>query len=533
MIRPLALGIAVALLLGTGCSARSEPRVVDGVAYGTTRVQFRDRWWHFYERGLSWAAGGFHAEAEADLRACLKQRASDSRRARTYGCRFVQCFAHRELAAVLIATGRLDEAADELRLSLAQEPSAKAEYLLRQITSAGGPLPGGVPSRLTLASLAPAAGGVAVAGRWQAALGTVLWLVPAAGAPQPVPTAADGTFAVTATDGSALATGPREATEAAQLAPLADIALPPAAPRLRLDGPTDGDAITGACGWWRWHGEAAGGLARLRVLDGEGATLRELALSGVGAGGMVDVPLPPGEHALAFELVAADGAIGRTTVSVTARPTPDQDRRLRATALLLPLMDPRAAAGARAPDDAGVQAAVVGDARLRLIDRRVDGRLERELALADAGWIAPGTAARAGGRLGARYCIAGTVGRGHGDIECWLRLIHVATGEVVATADAYAIVRDAGDEDAFYAAVAARLRQAFPVLSGGYAGLKEELRLDLGERDGVVELMRFHLVDGEAERVVGTVEVVDARRESAEVRVIDGAPGALARAISE
>ncbi|MBA3847299.1 MAG: hypothetical protein H0X45_11750 [Planctomycetes bacterium] len=180
-----------------------------------------------------------------------------------------------------------------------------------------------------------------------------------------------------------------------------------------------------------------------------------------------------------------------------------------------------------------MQAAVVGDARLRLIDRRVDGWLERELALADAGWIAPSTAARAGERIGARYCIAGTVGRGHDDIECWLRLIHVATGEVVATADAYTIVRDAGDEDAFYAAIAARLRQAFPVLEGSYAAHKEAIRIDLGERDGVVKHMRFHLVDGEAERVVGTVEVVDAQRETAEVRVLDGAPRGRVRAISE
>ena len=82
------------LLLLAGCGARGgpEPREKDGVLYGVTERPFRGRWWHHYERGVSFALGGFHAEAEQDFRTVLRLRHGDSRRARTYGLHFVQCF---------------------------------------------------------------------------------------------------------------------------------------------------------------------------------------------------------------------------------------------------------------------------------------------------------------------------------------------------------------------------------------------------------------------------------------------------------
>ena len=113
-----------------GCTRTPQAVTVDGATYGTTQLPFRGRWWHYYERGVSWALGGFYEQAEADFRKCLSLRGSDSRRARTYGFHFVQCFAHRELAAVLIAQNvELDEARRLLQRSIAQEPSAKAQWL--------------------------------------------------------------------------------------------------------------------------------------------------------------------------------------------------------------------------------------------------------------------------------------------------------------------------------------------------------------------------------------------------------------------
>jgi hypothetical protein len=138
VIRGIALLWALgALVAMCGCSRRHdlEPRVVDGVAYGVTGAPFRGRWWHYYERGISWAEGGFLQEAEADFRKSLDLRWTDSRRARTYGMRFSQYFAHRELGAVLLRLGRDGEAESELRLSLDQERSAKAQALLERISA--------------------------------------------------------------------------------------------------------------------------------------------------------------------------------------------------------------------------------------------------------------------------------------------------------------------------------------------------------------------------------------------------------------
>ncbi|HEX3135262.1 MAG TPA: hypothetical protein VHX44_16975, partial [Planctomycetota bacterium] len=134
------LGIPLASLLLNGCGASRgpEPKVVDGQTFGTTTVPFRGRWWQYYERGVSWSLGGFWAEAESDFREALKLRLTDNRRARTYGMHFVQCFVHRELGAVLLEQNRLDEAENQLRISLVQEPSAKAEFLLARVATLRG-----------------------------------------------------------------------------------------------------------------------------------------------------------------------------------------------------------------------------------------------------------------------------------------------------------------------------------------------------------------------------------------------------------
>ena len=139
------LGLS-SLLACAGCGREQAvvPQIKDGVTYGITNVPFRHRWWHYQERGLSWARGGFWEYAETDLRACLRLRQEDSRRARTYGMHFVQCFAHRELGAVLLAQGQLDEAEQEVRLSLEQEPSAKALALLKEIEQARAAVSGGM-----------------------------------------------------------------------------------------------------------------------------------------------------------------------------------------------------------------------------------------------------------------------------------------------------------------------------------------------------------------------------------------------------
>ena len=49
------------LLSVIGCAVeRGKVYVKDGVRYGVTSGQiWRDRWWNYYERGVSYAAGEF------------------------------------------------------------------------------------------------------------------------------------------------------------------------------------------------------------------------------------------------------------------------------------------------------------------------------------------------------------------------------------------------------------------------------------------------------------------------------------------
>ena len=103
---------------------------VNGIQYGVTRGTFRQRWWNFYERGRSFADGGFWSEAEADLRTALKLKVADSRQSRTYGLHFISYFVNRELGFVLYKQNRFEEALGYLQNSLDMDPTEKTEFYL-------------------------------------------------------------------------------------------------------------------------------------------------------------------------------------------------------------------------------------------------------------------------------------------------------------------------------------------------------------------------------------------------------------------
>lgn len=126
--------LVVLLLWLTGCAVEhTATHVKDGQQYGVTSSNvWRGRWWNHYERGVSYAAGEFWAEAIADLQVALKQRAEDQRRARTYGLHFTDYFPHRELGVVYYRQGRYDDARSELELSLSQVDTAKAKFYLNK-----------------------------------------------------------------------------------------------------------------------------------------------------------------------------------------------------------------------------------------------------------------------------------------------------------------------------------------------------------------------------------------------------------------
>ena len=545
---------AICLLPLAACGrADPPPQVVDGTTFGTTSVPFRGRWWHHYERGVSWTLGGFNAEAEADFRACLDQRQTDNRLARTYGMHFVQCFAHRELGAVLLATGRLDEAERELRTSLAQEPSAKAEFLLRRVDELRGakadapaaiaapaaavPVPE-VAARVVLdqVALRPAApGGLAVSGRFLGLAGLQLWAVATDGARRLLATDERGVFSADLAAGETIASSP------SANAPAAVLVTPqpsPPAPELKLDGPTDGRTIIGARVWYRFQALANQPLTRLTVSNGDGLVLTTEQLDGVQAGGTFALTLDPGRHTLRFTLATATAEQSETR-TLTMAPSPEQDRRLRAVALVLPLKSPVDGAGVKAGDDPVLLNALHQDGRFRLVDRRADTLIERELELVEAGYVTRTTAARIGKRLDSRYVITGTLRRGFRDIECFARLVHVESGEVVASADAYAGAVTEGQEQAFFAMVAGRLQQEFPVLKGTLAGESSTHILNVGANAGVVGRMRFFLVHQEPDvlddktrevllpgtrRIVGTFEATDIDRDRTRLTTVSGTP---------
>ncbi len=130
VIKHLLLCMIICSMLG--CQSIPEPTPIekDGQVYGITKGNFRSRWWNYYERALSFAEGKIWDDAKHDLKAAIAQRDEDQWRARTYGFHFVDYFPHRELGVIYYHQGMLNEAIDELTMSLDTVKTSKAELYL-------------------------------------------------------------------------------------------------------------------------------------------------------------------------------------------------------------------------------------------------------------------------------------------------------------------------------------------------------------------------------------------------------------------
>lgn len=129
----LTLLFLILLCIGTaGCQILSErsPVEKEGKWYGVTEGPFRNRWWNYYERGISFLDGGFWEEAEADFREALGRWEGDHRRIRTYGRHLINYFPHRELGIALYYQDHFEAAIAELHASLTSDRSARAEFYL-------------------------------------------------------------------------------------------------------------------------------------------------------------------------------------------------------------------------------------------------------------------------------------------------------------------------------------------------------------------------------------------------------------------
>lgn len=130
MAKKILAVLAVGVILGSCAGEQSARKGEDGETYGTTKGNFRSTWWGYAERGSSYLAGKFYAEAKADLEKALEGRSEDSWRARTYGLHFVEYFPNRELGIVEYHLGNLDAAEAALNTSLASVDTERAHYYL-------------------------------------------------------------------------------------------------------------------------------------------------------------------------------------------------------------------------------------------------------------------------------------------------------------------------------------------------------------------------------------------------------------------
>lgn len=116
-----------------GCAVRTKtPYIKKGEVYGITKGIFRDRWWNYYERGISFAEGEFWLEAIDDFNEAIKRRYKDQWRARSYGMHFWDYFPHREKGIACYHLGRYTDAMKVLEQAIMQTPSARAKYYLNK-----------------------------------------------------------------------------------------------------------------------------------------------------------------------------------------------------------------------------------------------------------------------------------------------------------------------------------------------------------------------------------------------------------------
>ncbi len=130
----------IMILLSLCCCAAPQTSqsscVRDGSEYGKIRGNFREEFWNYYERGLSYAQGKCFDAALADFKEAAKLRAKDQRQARTYGVEFIDYFPHREMGKAYYELGKLDSAKQELEISINHYPSAKAKFYLDKVLKA-------------------------------------------------------------------------------------------------------------------------------------------------------------------------------------------------------------------------------------------------------------------------------------------------------------------------------------------------------------------------------------------------------------
>jgi TolB-like protein len=124
------------LLVCPGCGSKQQKFMRDGSEYGATDGGFTGTWLDYYERGRTFAKGGFHSEAFTNLRQAIEENGKDQWDAVDTDGNLIDYFPHRELGILHYQRREYDKAIAELEYSIESAPSARAGYFLDKARAA-------------------------------------------------------------------------------------------------------------------------------------------------------------------------------------------------------------------------------------------------------------------------------------------------------------------------------------------------------------------------------------------------------------
>jgi len=98
-----------------------------------TSVFSGGKWYNFYEDGLKEMERGNWSKAIENFKEAVKTKYLDSKKIKIYGMHFIEYFPHREIGICFYNLGQNEVAERELRLSLQQEYSSRAQEYLSKL----------------------------------------------------------------------------------------------------------------------------------------------------------------------------------------------------------------------------------------------------------------------------------------------------------------------------------------------------------------------------------------------------------------
>jgi len=96
-------------------------------------------WHQVYKKGIEAMKMGNYPLAIVKFEKCIKDKAQDKKKIRTYGMHFMKYFPNREIGIAHYYLGNIPEARKYLQRSLTQAPSARAREFLNRTSKSDGP----------------------------------------------------------------------------------------------------------------------------------------------------------------------------------------------------------------------------------------------------------------------------------------------------------------------------------------------------------------------------------------------------------